>query len=266
MVEKVFFALGGGGTDKKVDYPYVLISAATLWNGKKFKRFQPHENAEEIFLDSGGFSFFYRSGEYEFSPAEYISLAHKLDPAYVAIMDYPCEPDVVRTKYKTNYERIDRTIENAITLMDLDNGLNWIMVVQGHTPEEYLYCIDRIKEQWLVTKLMAIGSLCVRKQIKEAKEVILPIHKEVPAWIKLHGFGIDLKFLKDLAIFKALWSSDTSAWKWNNRAHHTKDWQPKGWMPKCEFDKLENLKHYKRKIKRIIELYSQQTTLLQHIS
>jgi hypothetical protein len=38
MVEKVFFALDGSGTGKKINYHYVLISAATLWNGKSFRK------------------------------------------------------------------------------------------------------------------------------------------------------------------------------------------------------------------------------------
>lgn len=264
MVEKVFFALEGSGTDKKIDWPYVLISAATLWAGKRFKQFKPHRNVKEIFLDSGGFSFFYRSGDYEFYPAQFIRLARKINADYVAVMDYPCEPDVNRSKLRTNYERIDKTIENAIKLMDLADDINWVMVVQGYKPEEYLYAIDRIKEQGLLTDLMAIGSLCVRKSISSAREIILLVRKNLPSRIKLHGFGVDLRFLRDLAIFSALYSTDTAAWKWNNRAHWAPDWQPKGFMPKSEADKLKNFEKYKKKVLDVLEYMKAQTYWDEH--
>ena len=66
-MEKVFFALDGSNTDEKLDYPYFLISGATLWNGKRFRDMRANPYMRELFLDSGGFSFFYRSGDYEFS-------------------------------------------------------------------------------------------------------------------------------------------------------------------------------------------------------
>jgi len=263
VVEKVFFALDGSGMDKKIDWPYVLISAATLWTGKRFKPFRPHENVREVFLDSGGFSFFYRSGDYEFYPAQFIRLARRINADYVAVMDYPCEPDVNRSKLRTNYERIDRTIKNAIKLMDLADDINWVMVVQGYKPEEYLYAIDRIKEQGLITPHMAIGSLCVRKSIKAAREVITLVRKNLPNRVKLHGFGVDLRFLRDPVIFHSLYSTDTAAWKWNNRAHWEPDWKPVGILPKNDADKLRNFEKYKQKVLAVLEFHSAQKSLFE---
>ncbi|WP_054839681.1 hypothetical protein [Thermococcus sp. JCM 11816] len=127
-------------------------------------------------------------------------------------MDYPCEPGVNREVHRTNKERIEATISNAIKCLDLD-GVNWVMVVQGYTIDEYLYAIDRIKEQGLLTEVMAIGTLCTRRSISAAREAILAIRKALPRWVKLHGFGVDLRFLRDPTIFHALYSTDTGAWK-----------------------------------------------------
>ena len=135
------------------------------------------------------------------------------------------------------------------------------MVIQGYRVEEYLYSIDRIKEQGLLTDLMAIGSLCVRKKISEVRKIILLIRKNLPSRVKLHGFGVDLRFLRDPAIFNALYSTDTAAWKWNNRAHWEPDWQPKGYMPKTEFDKLKNFEKYKAKVEALLNYHSKQKPL-----
>jgi len=261
VVEKVFLALEGSNTDRKIAYPYVLISAATLWTGRRFK--QPYFNSkvQEVFLDSGGFSFFYKSGDYEFNYKQYIWLAKRLKADYVVVMDYPCEPDVNRSKIKTNKERIERTIENAIKLMDTAPNLNWVMVVQGYKPDEYVYCIDRIKEQGLLTDIIAIGSLCVRKRVSEVKKIVTLVRDNLPSKIKLHGFGIDLKFLRDQAIFNALYSSDTAAWKWNNRNHWEENWKPKGYLPKTEFDKLKNFEKYVIKINALLSKMSSQKVL-----
>lgn len=258
MVQKVFFALEGSGTDKKIDWPYVLISAATLWNGRKFKPFNPHPNVKEIFLDSGGFSFLLRSGDYEFYPAQYIRLAKRIKANYVAVMDYPCEQGA------NNYERIERTIENAIKLMDLAGDLNWVMVIQGYTPEEYLYSVDRIKEQGLLTPIMAIGSLVVRKKIEDVRKIISLVRENLPRRIKLHGFGVDLRFIRDLVIFKALYSTDTAAWKWNNTSHWEPNWRPRGYMPKTEFDKLKNFEKYREKVLKTLEHMRAQTYWDEH--
>lgn len=262
MVEKVFFALDGSGIDKKIDYPYVLISAATLWNGKRFKNLNHHPHVQELFLDSGGFSFFYKSGDYEFKLYQYVNLAYELEPDYVAVMDYPCEPEVSRKKYKTNIERIHQTLDNALKLVDLAPELPWVMVVQGYTPAEYLWCLDLIKERELVTKTMAIGSLCVRKKIGEAWKVIKLVKAELPGWVRLHGFGVDLRFLRNRNIFHALYSTDTAAWKMNNRAHWEPDWKPKGWMPKNQQDKLKNFEKYRNKIQCLLSNYTKQTKLV----
>jgi tRNA-guanine family transglycosylase len=243
---KMFYGCDGSATDRKMGGGFVeniLISASILWNGKKFRRFYPPAY-DLLFLDSGGFSFFYKSGDYPFTIKQYVELAEKLNANFVAIMDYPCEPDVVRTNgLNTNIQRIEKTISNAKKCLEHEE-LNWVMVVQGYTMNEYQYCCDRIKEEDLLTPLMAIGSLCVRKKIDEARRIISLVRRNFPS-VRLHGFGIDLRFLKDIKIRGMLWSADTQAWKWNNRSFGLNH---KGYMPKCERDKLENFHAYKSKV------------------
>jgi len=261
---KVFLALEGRRTDTQIDYPHVLISAATLKGKRKngFKRFKYHPNVKEIFLDSGGFSFFYKQGNYPFTPKELAKLGENIGADYVAVMDYPCEPDVSRPDgLATNVQRIERTIENAHKCMKYEN-VNWVMVIQGYTKEEYRYCIERIKEEGLKTDLMAIGSLCVRKKIKEALEIISLTRRH---FRKLHGFGVDLRFLKDPQIYLSLYSSDTAAWHWNNQNHWTEDWKPRGITAKTDEDKLRNFVKYVEKLKKLHQKYNGQKRLFREV-
>ena len=96
---------------------------------------------------------------------------------------------------------------------------------------------------------MAIGTLCTRRSISAAREAILAIRKNLPGQVKLHGFGVDLRFLRDPAIFHALYSTDTGAWK--------------GFMPMREVEKLQYLEQYKMKLSAVIDFHSRQKRLVE---
>jgi len=259
---KVFLALEAKKTDLEVDYPHVLISASLLRSGRKsgFKRFRCHPNVREIFLDSGGFSFFQNYGDYPFSPKDLVQLAERIGADYVAVMDYPCEPDVTRPEgLDTNIQRIERTIDNAHKCMRYES-VNWVMVIQGYTKEEYRYCIERIKEEGLETDLMAIGTMCARKKMDEVLEIVSLIRQHFK---RIHGFGVDLRFLKDPRIYLSLHSSDTAAWHWNNRANWTEDWKPKGISAKTPEDKIRNFRRYVERLKELHQKYEGQKKIFQ---
>jgi len=254
---KVFIGLDGSGTDKKLGYvPYVLISGAILWNGKRFRNLYPSAY-KELFLDSGGFSFFTRYAEYPYSIEQYVELSKKLNATYTAVLDYPCEPDVVRDDLNTNYKRIDKTIQNTEKCIEYEE-VNWVAVVQGYTHKEYLYCCDLIKNMGLVTDLMAIGTLCVRKRVREIRNIIKLVRREFPE-TKLHGFGINLNMLKDAYIYENLYSIDTQAWSWNSERQ--KPGIQRNILPKCGADKLKNLKKFILKLERIERMWKYQKKL-----
>lgn len=243
---KVFFVLDPR-SDPHFDYPYILISAAPLWYGKKFRRIKLKSKYEELFLDSGGFSFFYRSGDYPFSIEDYVELARYLNADYVAIMDYPCEPDVVRIEgLASNIERIEAIITNAHKLMKYED-VNWVMVLQGYLIEEYMYAVERIKEEGLTTDLIAIGSLCLRKKRSKIYEVI-----KVARYLntKLHGFGIDIRALRYLPIFASLYSVDTGAWRFSSIRSKGKQM-----YPLTREEKLLNLKRYREIVDNLLSEY-----------
>jgi len=200
MVEKVFFGLDCSSRDKLINYPYVLISAASLWNGKRFKKIHFHEDVKEIFLDSGGFSFFTKWAQYPFTTDQYLDLVRGFCEEhsrirYVGVMDYPCESLVNRADLRTNYQRIDETLKNAEALIhrELPAG-EWVSVIQGHNIEEYSYCSEKFRANGLWTPLTAVGSICTRKETFAIKQILFMLKRKHQN-VNLHAFGLDYRAL-----------------------------------------------------------------------
>jgi len=244
MVEKIFIVLDGSSADKHIIYPHLFISAGICYRNDRF--WVPKINkTHELFVDSGAFSVLSKFGEYPYTPRRYILFVKKMKADYAAIMDYPCEPNgVIKLLIK---ERIHRTIDNAIKLMDLEPDINWVMVIQGWEVDDYLYCLDLAKEHGLLTPLTAIGSVCVRKNLQRVREIVVTLRDNILSKIKLHCFGLDLRFAKDLAIFNAVYSFDTHAWCLCSG------------FPKTPEDKIRNFKQYLEKLKTLTEVGKQKT-------
>jgi len=256
---KLFYGLEATSTDRKMGYcENVIISAASSYamGHGKLRQLQPPIH-QRLFIDSGGFSFFSKYDEYPFDTRTYVDYCKGYDPFLVAVRDYPCEPGISRNLRGSNIERIDATIENTKECLAIDE-VPWISVVQGYSPDEYLYCCQRIKDEGLETEHLAIGTLCCRKKVAEARKVIELVHRQFPN-AKLHGFGIDLRFLKDPRIRTALWSSDTQAWKWNGPETMQKD---SGYFkPSCQAIKLENYRTYSAKVDKVLSRDEGQSSL-----
>jgi hypothetical protein len=258
---KMFYGMiGGTGTDHKLGNGYVeniCCSAASMWTGKKFKRWTP-PNHKLMFIDSGGFSFFYKSGDYPFSTEQYVELAETYKPDYLAVRDYPCEPDTARVAgLKTNKERIDATIRNTLECLKFKH-LPWVAVVQGYKLSEYQYSCDQMKEYNIETPLIAIGSLCVRKKVADARRIIRVVQKNFPL-ARLHGFGIDFRFLHDPYIVTTLWSSDTQAWQFNNFGHGPAEYH----LPTCEREKLLNFRDYQVQVDELLDRFEKNSKVTQ---
>jgi hypothetical protein len=223
---RMYYGLEGTVTDRTLGggyVPNILVSATVLWRGWKvakndqqgtFRSIRPPAH-ESLYLDSGGYAFFHRHGDYPYTLDQYAALAVAYGADFVSTMDYPCEVGVKRPeRLRTNVDRIRRTVENASTAMERFPKLPWVPVVQGFAPQEYEASADLIVDAGLERPVMAIGTLCARKSADEAWAIIRTVARKLPG-VKLHGFGIDMRFLRDRRIRSTLWSADTSAWKFN---------------------------------------------------
>lgn len=228
--------LGGGHVD------HVLISAVMLWRKNKFVLPKRLPEYDTLFLDSGGFSFFHRSGEYPFTVEQYATLAREMNPDHVAVMDYPCEPSIDRSAYESNHTRIEATIANSRACQEHDD-LPWVQVVQGYSPDEYRRSIQWIRWYGLETPVMAVGTICTRTTPASVLPILRLVAEAFPA-ANLHGFGVDLRLIRDRRVRQLLWSADTTAWRMNP-THGNR--YPKGAAAFCA-----NYARYRRTIDRIL--------------
>ena len=221
-VVEEFFLVADWGSHNYLFVPNVMMSASSIatpdgskWN---LSRTRLPDSVERVIVDSGGFAFFSRWGEYPFSLESYLDLVYYVQDTHplfrVATLDYPCEPEIDRSQLMTNEERITKTVSNAVLCVDTDKSLPWLPVIQGYTIQEYLSCIEQYREAGLESDYWAIGSICSRKGSPyEIRNIVTKI-KELHPKNKLHAFGLSLPYLADLQVFQSLYSSDSAAWNW----------------------------------------------------
>ena len=174
----------------------------------------------KIMIDSGAFHVLEKRisiDQYMSYIDEYVQFVNKyiewID--YVVTCDIPCD-----SRFSGSFDnmwRIKKTVENSIKIVDkIDDPRKFMIVIQGYTINEYLYCCDLYRMHGLITAKVGIGSLCIRKyskkQVKEVPEIILAVKAALPSWVKLHTFGLNLKFLKIPEVIKNIHSSDSAAY------------------------------------------------------
>jgi len=217
-MKKFYFSLAAGSqrkTARILNYPNILINFMSRANSL------PKYNYQFLFIDSGGFYSSMRSGKYTKPDREYLEFIEKVQPEFFALRDYPCEPQLLKKHDLTAKQNIQRTVDNHIVLMDLLPEYQIISqpvpVIQGWQKEDYLDCIDAFNDAGLMSDYMAIGSVCRRTAVDNIHKIIVAIRDAIPSWIKLHGFGVKLTALSDLAIWNALYSVDSGAWDYTAR-------------------------------------------------
>ncbi len=247
---------------KKAEEPNVMINFCTHNN-------KPWIDIENLFIDSGGYSFLKNKGKYDRSNREYMNYVYTYSPNYFCLRDYPCEEDLLKKHNRTVGEHQNMTIEKHIELLNLYES--WgktieskpVAVLQGQTVMDYLNHYDLLKEHGVLTDYLAIGSLCGRKKNNEIAEIIKNVRSVVPSRIKIHGFGIKKSSLKISSVLKNLDSADSNAWDPGGSSIPTIDGRVSGNKRKSWLDSFHGYIHLKRDInnyknknknqKRIIE-------------
>jgi len=235
-------------------YPYVFLSAGVVWSyshNKKLVPFKFSEQTKEIFLDSGGFSFFTKYSEYPFSVKEYVEWIHEMQKInngkvkYVATMDYPCEPSINRKAFSSNKERIEKTVENAIKCFKNEIPAKWIPVLQGYNLDEYVFCLNLYKKHGILTDYIAVGSMCKRSNISEIVKIVHEIKKNYKG--KIHLFGLAIKALQNKALFDMIYSCDTIGYTFASKTVE---------------ETFEKMRKLVEKINKLVILNSRQRTLI----
>jgi hypothetical protein len=183
-------------------------------------------------IDSGIGGMFKPESKPRLSIEEYAEQIEKWQPPIAWTYDYPCEPSI-RQRFGYNPTQAQlMTNANTIRLRDT-YGLPVQSVIQGWRIPDYLNNIDKLKEEGLLTERIGIGSICRRGKTAEINRVIRYIKREMPGWVKLHGFGGKTSILKTEAR-RYLRSGDSTSWNmemrmyaWNKNNNEGLTWHEK---------------------------------------
>jgi len=162
-------------------------------------------------LDSGGYTAMDEfGGEFPWTVAEYHEWARAMYDAHpfewVAPMDLACEESF--DEEISVAERVDRTIENTLALLDHDPAYPVLPVLQGRTVEEWLSCYDRLRDHGVDPDYAGVGTLCRQTSGGRIKDIIraLRTRTDIEAF---HGFGVKATAFTSGAQFE---TADSQAW------------------------------------------------------
>ena len=178
------------------------------------------KNRDLLFIDSGGYSFFFKNMDYSDPHIKYLQYVLNKGADFFANRDYPCEPELIRKNNTTVRENQIRTINNQIQIMDLIDSYfpelrdKFVAVIQGWEIDEYLWMLDYMKDHGLLTDLIGIGSVCRRNQDRQIRKIITTIRDNLPKKYKLHAFGVKMGVLKYKDVWDSLYSCDSLAYRY----------------------------------------------------
>jgi len=256
-VPRMFYVWGELGDFPPLHGEKVMDSAGSAWTnppkGDGFNTFiVPNE---ELFIDSGGFQAA-KWEKYPYSAEEYMDWAESVGADYVAGMDFACEPEISGMSVE---ERLKKTIKNQAEQMAVyeENGydFDFVPVIQGHSVNQYLESIDGLRDHGLILDYMGIGSLCLKRSVKEIYDVFRVIRREINS--KLHLFGIKISFWKKRKAWGRFYSSDTAAWK-RLPPRATSDGRMYG---RNKGDKIKAFRLYQAKVETYQKMIREQTQL-----
>jgi hypothetical protein len=195
------------------------------------------------FVDSGGSPETFKNGicsetgDYPFGYREYLqyieSLANRVQTLYWSTWDYPCEQKVLDQHGRTVKDHQKLTITRAKDLLERAQRRGTpgtpVPVIQGQEPEEYIECIDMMRDAGVLRDYMGIGSVCRRGKWEEVRDVIAAVREELPPRVNLHGYGIKKKAFEYEEIRDALASADSTAYssktRFTNKDHPFELWK-----------------------------------------
>ena len=224
--------------------PRVMLSYNMLRSVKK-----TWEINIPFMMDSGAFAVIRRYKDYPYSCEEYAEGIKKWHPDIAWTMDYPCEPELRKIGKYTVREAQNKTINNSIRLLDL--RVNTQMVVQGWEINDYLENLDLIKERGLLTSHLGIGSICRRGKTQEIARIIRTVRRNVPGWVRLHGFGIKTVILRDTDAKVYLHSADSQSWDYESRYG---DWVKGKYVSRNWHDKVPYLLKYVNRMESYLKI------------
>ena len=170
-------------------------------------------------LDSGAYTHLAKYGVWRTSPPYYAGEVRRyrdeigrLD--YAAIQDWPCGDAALKASGLTVEDHIKRTVRSFLDLNMRAPDVNWMPIIQGRTPEDYLRCIDLYYKcgvelhRW---PLVGMGSVADRQTDPDIQQFIYWFSEDWP----LHIFGASKPGLSRYSFWIA--GADSMAWSYRAR-------------------------------------------------
>lgn len=131
-------------------------------------------------------------------------------------------------------------------------------VIQGYTVDQYKKCIDKYLEKGLLEDVerVAIGSVCVRDRPTKVEEIVNKIADYLAkkgVYVDLHLFGLSLRAVKRIGVWRRVASVDSSAWTFCDCGDHH--------FPRDEEEKIEFFEKYQKKVSQVSNSFKGQRTL-----
>ena len=163
----------------------------------------------EIHLDSAGFVAMALRGGYDWTPESYVhDLARHPIISRFSSMDMCVEPEVAPDRMEVR-DRIARTISlnHRCSSAAREAGCHerLMPVIQGATAGDYLRCYEAISDIVPAHGTIGVGSMCRRKTNGDDGSIAIidALHRELPASVRLHLFGVKSDSYEAMAMFGA---------------------------------------------------------------
>lgn len=213
----------------KISPPFVMISYATR-NNRPLPFTRWLEQDYDLWWDCGGAPKTFlngdmaETGDYLTSDEAYIDHvesyidAEGVGETLYALRDYPTMPDVLDLHGRTVEDHQRMTTERHRSLLDLhekrDLDATPVATVQGWYVEDYLRHIDQLDDAGILDRVeyVSVGSVCARKDVKMAGNIIVNVRDTLPDRLKLHAFGVKGDVLQYEEVVEAIDSADSNAY------------------------------------------------------
>lgn len=212
---RFYFGAASGSARKalqQMEEPHVMLSYATQNN-------QRWPGIDALFVDSGGYSLMLDTGTHD-SAAKYLDYVESVRPAYFALQDFPCEPEILDEYGRSVFKQQELSVEYSASVLAMarDRGITErsepVAVLQGWEPEDYARSIERYRDEGLLTDYVGIGSVCRRNADADIAEIVRVVRSRLPNR-KIHAFGVKRDVLSRPAVLRMLDSADSLAYDWS---------------------------------------------------
>ena len=176
--------------------------------------------ANEWMMDSGAFTRI-RDGKGHMPVRQYANHIERWSRCGTLVaavaQDWMCEPFILNLTHRTVREHQRYTTRRYRSLVDRVSSTHVLPVLQGFTPEEYIYHLNQYGDDLTEGMWVGVGSVCKRNASPSDVSAVLQGIKERRPDLRLHGFGIKLTALGMQSVCEGFYSTDSMAWSYSAR-------------------------------------------------